>query len=135
MNSVPVAQSCVVGSQLAMDTVKKTGTLRTGLPSLSNTFATIRLCRVGPCPVIRGGSAVMITRAGRALPIVTVTLLWVAAAELTTLPELLLSVEEGVVDVGVGASPPDTPVTVAVPERLSDTRFTRATPSFVLPCS
>ncbi len=34
---------------------------------------------------------------------------------------------------GATAGPPETHVTVAVPDRLSETRFTRATPSFVWP--
>jgi hypothetical protein len=40
------------------------------------------------------------------------------------------------VGVGTGAAgAPDTQVTVAVPERLSETRFMRATPSLVFDCS
>jgi len=51
-----------------------------------------------------------------------------------------LDVTGAVVGEGLGAGPvsagaPDEQVTVAVPERLSDTRLTRATPSLVFPCS
>jgi hypothetical protein len=45
-------------------------------------------------------------------------------------------VEPGVVELVGGveeatAGPPETQVTIAVPDRLSETRFNRATPSFV----
>jgi hypothetical protein len=57
-----------------------------------------------------------------------------AAALMLALPVLGVGVALGLGD-GVIDPPPDVAVTVATPERLSDTRFTRTTPSFVFPCS
>src|SRR6185436_20066694 len=84
---------------------------------------------------IVGGSAVTCTKAGSALPMITSTL-----PEPEPPPGDAVGVVEGDGDgdgLGAGASagPPDTHTTWAVPERVSEMRFSRATPSFVLLCS
>ena len=52
------------------------------MPFTSKTFATIRLWRAGPIPVMRGGFAVTMTVFGRALPMTTVTVALVPVAAL-----------------------------------------------------
>src|SRR5262249_28100596 len=126
---------------------KKTGTLRIGLPAASKTLAVMCVDREF---VIRGGSAVRKTLFALTLPIVTSTEALVcpatspvasAAAALmpTVCPTRVVVVVEGrvvLLVLGVVISPPpDVAVMWAVPDRLSDTKFTRQTPSFVFPCS
>ena len=96
--------------------------------------------------VMRGGLAVSSTWSGSALPIVTVTDDDVCVAETADAPVTDIA-DANPSGAGGGAtatavvvgepvtSPPETAVTVAVPDRLSETRLTRTTPSLVLPCS
>src|SRR5882762_7393937 len=116
-------------------TVKTTGTLATGLPSASNTRAMICAERES---VIRWGTAVTITRVGRALPIWTVAFAVAIAAE-TAEPPVIEPLEKPTTgpstNEGPAAALPENAWTVAVPDRLSEIRLTRTTPSLVLPCS
>src|SRR5712691_11184033 len=87
---------------------------------------------------MRGGLAVNTTWSGRALPIMTVVLADAIAAD-TAEPPVIEPLEKPTTGAstneGPATAPPENAWTVAVPERLSETRLTRTTPSFVLPCS
>src|SRR6266702_997317 len=119
---------------------KNTGTLATGLPDPSKTLAVINAERG---LVIRAGLAVTMSLTGSVLPIFTWTVPLFGSAFAVAIPRDSRPVNRGVVVVvvvgapvgeadGPGAAPPpENPVTVAVPDRLSDTRLTRAMPSFV----
>jgi hypothetical protein len=105
-------------------TEKMMGTLKTGLPLTSYTFAVIVVQRE---LASRGGFGTTTTLAGRALPIATVV-------EQLPLPLLTPPPPPGEGDAeGATAGPPDTTVIEADPERLSETKFTRTTPSLVFP--
>src|SRR4029453_2223754 len=106
-------------------TVKMTPMFDTGFPLASSTVA--KMC-VERDVVMRLGSAVTMTRAGSTAPILTVA---VAEALPVMGPGAVMGEEDGG---GAGtAAPPDTALTVAVPDRLSDTRLTRAAPFLVFP--
>src|SRR5438093_1858330 len=121
---------------------KTTGTLATGLPWSSKTWA--RSWVLVPV-VMRGGFALSKRWSGRALPILTCTVAdaCVASTEDAPVTEPVEKATTGgpsevVLGEGLGAvvaPPPENALTVAVPDRLSETRLTRTTPSLVLPCS
>jgi hypothetical protein len=76
---------------------------------------------------------------GRELPILTVHEAVAAIALMAAAPPTIPPPPVGDGDgegAGVGTEPPpETAVTVAVPERVSEIRLTRTTPSLVFPCS
>ncbi len=98
-----------------------TGTFWTGLPNSSNTLAVIVDCRE---VVIRCGFAVATSRAGSVLPIAMVTFALLVPEPVESLPAPAVVAATG---------PPDIAVTLAVPERESATKLTRAWPSTVSP--
>jgi hypothetical protein len=125
--------------------LKITGTFATVFPEASKTLAVRVAGR--PCK-IRVESEVSLTKLAFRLPIVTAT---VSALEQPTLDAWSTRTQPvadatgdgegegegdgvvlGGVVVGVVAGPPEKAVTHAIPERLSATRFTRATPSIVV---
>jgi hypothetical protein len=108
-------------SEVGLLTENMMGTLETGLPFASYTFAVTVVQRE---LASRGGFAATTTLAGRALPIVTVV---------EQLPVPLLTPPppgEGEAE-GATAGPPDTTLIEATPDRLSETKLARATPSLV----
>src|SRR6266487_5405460 len=134
MGTLPLSRVSSNGKPSPGLTLKITGTLATGLPAPSKTLAVMRAQRG---LVIRAGLAVTMAAFGSALPMATVTVSEFVPAYAVAIPKESrttgLGVAVGEADGPGTAAPPENPVTLAVPDRLSDTRLTRAMPSFVFP--